>query len=328
VRQALQQSLSQLVLADRRIEDDKVVRDSILSTMNGFVESFHVLSQSEGNGRVQIKAEVQISTSAIHNFVFTNGKGSARFDGNTLLGDISRDDLARSSRSSILKRLFDGFPTLAFDVKVVSVSMDPENRGFVLVTLELQANKQFIKTLKGGLNVIGRSQPPDYITPDVVSVCFKAGLSENPSTNCGTVSVDLPSLNQQRWSDACPLAFLIWFSGSNSSPLLIEAQYLRPNPTWAGAGFSEVGGAGKLFTSQMPNDRGEGGIVELSETVHRFTVRIARESIPEGSKEIHALPLFVELGPNTVLLDLFETEAPLHGTKFNAFAQDILQNQP
>src|ERR1017187_6391827 len=92
VRQALQQSLPQLVIADRRIEDDRVVRDSVLSTMNGFVESFWVLEQSETNGLFRLKAEVQISASDIENFVLASGRGSARINTNSLLGDITRDD--------------------------------------------------------------------------------------------------------------------------------------------------------------------------------------------------------------------------------------------
>jgi len=156
VRQALQQSLPQLVIAGRHIEDDRVVRDSVLSTMNGFVESFRVLEQSETKGSVRLKAEVEISQTDIENFVLASGKGSARISSSSLLGEIGRDDLARTSRSEILKHLFEGFPTKAFDVWVKKVEVDPINRGQIVATVEVQVNKKFVNNLKNGLRVIGR----------------------------------------------------------------------------------------------------------------------------------------------------------------------------
>ena len=288
VRQALQESLSQLVIADRRIENDKIVRDSILSTMNGFVESFRVLNQSASNGKVEIKAEVQISQSGIENFVLSGGKGSAKIDGNALLADVSRDDLARTSRTEILKRLFDGFPSRAFDVKVAKVSVDPENRGFILVALQVQANKEFIRNLKGGLKVIGRSGPPDYKTPDQVSVCFTYGSVLADSlwlTDCLAVAADLPSLHQQAMDSHGGLHFMVWFSTSSPSPLLVTSR----DP------LNPYAPSGDLFRSKTDGAFGrmDHGVITISEAVNTFTLRISREYVPERSKEIHALPLYV-----------------------------------
>lgn len=82
--------------------------------MNGFVESFRILEQSAPNGHVQIKAEVQISTSGIENFVLSGGKGSARIDTRGVCSHLEalKRILWGLSRSTIFLRISHGtFPT-------------------------------------------------------------------------------------------------------------------------------------------------------------------------------------------------------------------------
>ena len=337
VRQALQQSLSQLVIADRRIEDDKIVRDSILSTMNGFVESFKVVNQSTDGSHVQIKAEVQISTSGIENFVLTSGKGSAKIDGNNLLANINRDDLVRISNSNILKRLFDGFPSRAFDVKVAKVSIDPQNRGVILVTVQVQANRQFIKNLKSGLIAISRPIGSNYIdsddtnpSPNFVTFCFDSNIGDtkaNFSSDCRVVSIDSTTLYQSIQPPDpmfynIDIPFLIWFSGANPPThcFVITSQCLLPTDA---SGIRPNTSLGEQFT--FTSDRRK---TYISEAVHTFVIGIPKEYIIEGSKEIHALPVFVGPESNSpALLNLFEPGLPLHSAEFENFEREILRDQ-
>jgi hypothetical protein len=332
VRQALQQSLPQLVIADRRIIDDKVIRDSVLSTMNGFVESVQVLEQTRTNDSVRLKAQVQISASGIENFVLSSVKGNAKINSDSLLGDISRDDLARTSRSQIVKRLFEGFPSRAFDVAVKKVELDPGIRGQVVVTVELQANKQFIKNLKSGLNVIGKAGGTDYQTADDLSICFSKGaLYDNQvDGGCRTVGIDASVLKQQMFDFGSmgvgELSFLVWFSGGGapSSPSVFEATYLRPNVNAYGPPQPavEIAGDGRAVMKSFPEQvrGGINGQIAISEASHNFKIRISRQQVPEGATQIHAIPLFIQMRSNMpVVLNLFDDAPGLRSPEFRQF---------
>jgi hypothetical protein len=331
IRQALQQTLPQLVVADRRIENDKVVRDSVLSTMNGFVDSFQVINQSTVNSQTVIRAEVGISVSGIENFVLTSGKGSAQFDGSTLLGNLSRDDLARKSRSEIIERTFDGFPSRAFDVKVKRIAPDPNERGVVTATIEMQVNKQFLKNLKNVLKVTGRPGDKTNSHHDVDTFCFDRNLDELSSTvggNCTAVEVEFAQLKQQFLTSDSHVNFLVWFSDSSAPPIFLPSSKLvwfqsNPVPREAGPGSPPFyslaivsGGRNGLETS------GKFGIAEIVST---FAVRIPKEEIPDGAKEIYFMPLFCDRDGG-VLLQLFEPGVSPSSEEFKRYVGDVVHD--
>lgn len=331
VRQALQQSLSQLVIVDRRIEDDKVIRDSIASTMNGFVDSFRVLSQSKLNNRVRITADVRVSESGITNFVLSGGKGTAQVDSSTLLGELARDDLARRSRSDILKRLLDGFPLHAFDAKITKVSLDPSSRGAVLATVQMSVSKGFVKALKAGLKTISRPGGDDGHTPDSLSLCLDSRIDDSQQWvgegDCRTASVDFAGLNQQRITGDGQVYFLVWFSGSIPSPMIVSSEYWRISP-YNPSGFLKIRGANELFSSSMYKSAGRSyGSIQISGAVRTYAIRIPKDRVPDGSGEIHILPIVVDNSMNPrMVVSLFDPAIPLDGTDFKQLVTQVLQD--
>src|SRR5688572_24932560 len=67
IRQALQQALRQLVVVDRAISGDKVLRDKVMSTMNGYVDKFKELGIQRSGSGYEVNAEITISASRIEN---------------------------------------------------------------------------------------------------------------------------------------------------------------------------------------------------------------------------------------------------------------------
>jgi hypothetical protein len=323
VRQALQQSLPQLVIADRRIEDDKVVRDSVLSTMNGFVESFRVLEQSEAKGSIRLKAEVQISESDIENFVLASGKGGARINSDSILGEISRDDLARTSRSEILRRLFEGFPTQAFDVRVKKVELDPEQRGQVIATVEVQLNKQFVKNLKSGLRVLGMSGDSDSRRPEQLTVCFASSTGAyREMMDCTATEIDSSALQLRKYNGGQDdsIRFLLWFSGDGNpgSAVVFEPTYLEKSNS--GDRFFEKTSTGSEVWMSGPRE------IVISEGAHLYRIKVPRQGVPEGATQIHAMPLFVSMESlMPVVIDMFGPWPSLRSPEFEVFSRSITQ---
>ncbi len=331
IRQAVQQTVPQLVIADRRIEADKVVKDTVLSTMNGFVDSFHVVQQWSEDRKIRMKAEVRISLSGIENFVLSQGKGGAKFDSDTLLSNLTKDDLARDSRTAIIKRLFDGFPARAFDASIQAISPDPQNRAKVLVTIDVQTNRMFVKNLKSALRIISRPGEGDYKTPELAKFCLDANVvdTDNGNRECRTAEVNFSGLGQRRYEAGGYVYFLVWFSGSSASPLLLESEYLRLNRYQPSSPITLNGVGNVLFGSTLINGAGHlEAMIHLTEATRRYDIRIPKEKIPEGSKEVHALPIFVDHNSQSrVLLSLFAPPVAVDSDEFRSFVADII-NEP
>ena len=325
IRQALQQTVAQLVIADRRIENDRITRDSIISTMNGFVDSFEVLKQYSDHGRVQLEAKVTVSVSGIENFVLSSNNGSTHIDSNTLLGNLDRDELARESNSQMISRLLDGFPSRALEVEIRSVAPDPNAKNTVRVVVSIKINKEFVHNLKTALKHIAYPGQDDYKTPDVLKLCFDSSdtdLLDHPRTDCWTTKINTASLKQQTFGSGGWVAFLVWFTAPDTKPLLIPAAYLRK----ASAGFESLGlyTGDVVFSSKKGLGNQGGGAIFITEGTRLFEMQIPKTDIPPGAKEIHAVPFFVDVNKgNDVLTGLFSPAVQVKSAAFEQIIDDL-----
>ncbi|MGH9550251.1 MAG: hypothetical protein ACRD3W_12795, partial [Terriglobales bacterium] len=77
IRQALQQSMRQLVIAERTIRGNSILRDKVMSTMNGYIDRFQQRDLKKIGSGYSVTAEITVSASRIENFlgVTTGGSG-------------------------------------------------------------------------------------------------------------------------------------------------------------------------------------------------------------------------------------------------------------
>jgi hypothetical protein len=147
VRQALQQTIVQLVVVERAIRNDRLVRDSVISTMNGYVEEFHEKSVRKEDSEFLIDADVTISASRIENFIGVASGGSASLNGSSLLAEANREAAQRKARGEIFDRLLRGFPSELLDVRVTAIKPDDANPNSFAIDLEYGFKKEFKKAL-------------------------------------------------------------------------------------------------------------------------------------------------------------------------------------
>src|SRR5437773_2623277 len=60
IRQALQQTLKQLLVVDRAISGDRILRDKVMSTMNGYIESYKQKAVRKDTNGFSIDAEITV----------------------------------------------------------------------------------------------------------------------------------------------------------------------------------------------------------------------------------------------------------------------------
>lgn len=161
IRRALQQALTQLVIVDRVISNDDVLRDRVLSTSNGYVERYVEVSRNVSDHGVVVAARITVSPTRIQNFI-----GIPTSTGGAVAGKLINEEMQRAqaqqlarkaqakARSEILTKIFDDFPTGAYDISLESVSVSPKNPAKLIVKLEQKFKPGFVSMVEGTLSAL------------------------------------------------------------------------------------------------------------------------------------------------------------------------------
>ena len=148
-RQAVQLALEQLVVTDRKIVNDELVRDETISTLNGFIKKRKILATRKVDGQVEVDAQITVSRKQITNYIGEHSadQSGSNIDGNSLGSEIERQRSAAKSSNALIQRLMRGFPLNATDVRIKSVKVSREHRDFLEVVVQLKFKKDFLEAL-------------------------------------------------------------------------------------------------------------------------------------------------------------------------------------
>jgi hypothetical protein len=161
VRMALQQTMRPLVLADRAVDGDRLVRDQVLSTLNGFVERFEELSRSRESAAPGtqpewiMKARVTVSPSAVRLFLARAEQpaATAQLDGAQMLAEVAIARERRVVNGKLFQRLLQGFPMQAYDVAIARVVPDAEAES-VTVHITISMNEGFMDHIGSAMKAL------------------------------------------------------------------------------------------------------------------------------------------------------------------------------
>lgn len=161
VRRALQQAFKQLVVVDRVVSGDHLLRDRVLSTSNGYVEKYEEISSARDGDGFRVEARITLSASRIENFLGIVAGGSGEMDGSLFSAEISRRNAADAAvtaqgiaRGEIFDRMFENYPMGAVSVSLTKSSLsDPDGKTLEL-QLKLSHKESFIRSLLQTLDAL------------------------------------------------------------------------------------------------------------------------------------------------------------------------------
>lgn len=161
IRQALQQTLRQLVVVDRTISGNKILRDKVMSTMNGYVEAFCIKQIQHTNTGFSIDADITVSASRIENFIGVSTGGGGSFEGTSLLAEQNRriaQALAEKgqerARGEIFDRVLRGFPSDAIVIRMTHIALSEKDPKTLVVDIEYKYKPSFVKALVGTIEAL------------------------------------------------------------------------------------------------------------------------------------------------------------------------------
>jgi hypothetical protein len=169
VRKALQSTVKQLVVVDRVISQNEILRDKVLSTMNGYIEAFNQKAVARTSTGYSVTAAITVSSSRIENYVGINMGGGGQIDGGSLLaeqnrrlGQVRADQAQAQAQGEIFDRLLRGFPAAAVDVKIVRITLADNDPNTIWLDYEYRFKPTFVKALLGTLKTLSvmECRPP------------------------------------------------------------------------------------------------------------------------------------------------------------------------
>ena len=190
IRQALQMTMKQLVVADRAIDNDTIIRDRVISTMNGYVKHFSIISSERRDGQVFLVADVTVSPTAITQFIeSSNLNGVSKTSSDNLIANAARESEARRNRSEMLVSSLSQFPASAMSSQIVKMAPNEVDPNLIDVWVQVQYDKGFVTAVKQQMSAMAQGVPKprsiDAATPNLVLICFSADAPD---------SVDAPTV--------------------------------------------------------------------------------------------------------------------------------------
>lgn len=165
-RQALMQVLPQLVSVDRKVINDDV-RETILSSASGYIESFQIVRESRFAEKFYLDARVTVSRNAIEQFsTLTRNNGGMALSGSSIFAEINREKAQSDFLNDFLTRAFAGLPSAAVELQLKKIVRDPERHGFVNLQIEGRLRPEFINAVESSVKSVAckvEAKRPDCV---------------------------------------------------------------------------------------------------------------------------------------------------------------------
>jgi hypothetical protein len=202
VRQALQQTIEQLVISQQVVKNDRLTRDKIISTMNGFVSQFTPVRRYSDNGIMVIEADVIVSKKRVENFVGLEKGNRANIKSENIIAAAQAEKLARTIRAEIAIAMLQDLSGDMLEISSAKFAPNQDNPDMLDMTVEIDWSHDFIESVYFGLRGLAKGK---YRGLKLLDTGFD-WPSKNPynlaicpadiyTYGCYSALVDLPALD-------------------------------------------------------------------------------------------------------------------------------------
>jgi hypothetical protein len=118
LRLAVEQAVGTLVLSETQVQNQRIVRDEIITYAAGFVDRYTLVDADYVNGVNRVTMDVWVSESRIANRLLNESVGTGTIDGSRLALQVETLQHEHASGDRVVETVLRDFPNRAFDVKV------------------------------------------------------------------------------------------------------------------------------------------------------------------------------------------------------------------
>lgn len=124
LRLAVEQAVGTLVLSETHVQNQRIIRDEIITYAAGFVDRYELVDADYVNKVNRVTMDVWVSESRIAHRLLNESVGTGTIDGSRLALQVETLQHERATGDQVLETVLRDFPNRAFDVRVDRTKLD------------------------------------------------------------------------------------------------------------------------------------------------------------------------------------------------------------
>jgi hypothetical protein len=171
-RKAIEFYSGAVMLSDREIKNDKLVKNSVANYSAGYIDKYNIVGDDSMPGLTILTLEVWVRTSSMANQKLNTGKDGKSIDGNRLGTQYKTYLEDKVGAGSFLQKILNDFPKNALDIKQgeVEFKLDSKRNSLIIIPYTIKWHYNYLIALNEALGKV-QSEPTYF---DVTCMCSKA----------------------------------------------------------------------------------------------------------------------------------------------------------
>ena len=155
-RQAIENRVGVLVLAEREIQSYRVLRNEILSYSAGYVDDYTIVSQEQVGKKWAVTADVWVSSSKLTSRIISSDAANGKIDGKRVSDSLNSFVKQKKKEDMLVAKILSGFPENALIVKLkdTELKFDEDRNARVKVNFETSWNQGYLDSLQEILTLL------------------------------------------------------------------------------------------------------------------------------------------------------------------------------
>jgi hypothetical protein len=155
-RQAIENRVGVLVLAEREIQSYRVLRNEILSYSAGYVDDYTIVSQEQVGKKWAVTADVWVSSSKLTSRIISSDAANGKLDGKRVSDSLNSFVKQKKKEDMLVAKILAGFPENALIVKLkdTELKFDEDRNAKVKINFETSWNQGYLDSLQEVLTLI------------------------------------------------------------------------------------------------------------------------------------------------------------------------------
>jgi hypothetical protein len=155
-RQAIENRVGVLVLAEREIQSYRVLRNEILSYSAGYVDDYTIVSQEQVGKKWAVTADVWVSSSKLTSRIISSDAANGKIDGKRVSDSLNSFVKQKKKEDMLVSKILAGFPENALIVKLkdTELKFDEDRNAKVKINFETSWNQGYLDSLQEVLTLI------------------------------------------------------------------------------------------------------------------------------------------------------------------------------
>lgn len=144
---AIEHVVGQLILSDREVVDNQVVRNEIIQYSSGYVSKYEVKSKETIGRDVVLVIDVWVKQSKIAQRLVNHSTDKSRIDGKNIKARLESVNNQTANGDRVLNAVLNDYPLRAFSIQTKNITIDSSRAVTMTIPVVIRWNPEYLQSL-------------------------------------------------------------------------------------------------------------------------------------------------------------------------------------